>query len=324
MAIGSGLSAQLMVKAETTYNTAVTPDRAYEFDAETLAHDLAKVTSAGLGRGRVARTDRVKTFTRNHAGDITMDVMNKNMGLIFQHMLGQNTVTSGTGAHRIHTCVLDALAQQGKFMTVQVGRPDVGGTVRAFTYAGGKITAWELSCEVDGPLKLKTSWNFASVLTATALATPSYIATQEMFIFNEGAVTIGGSAASVKSLSLTGNPGLTVDRRFIGGAQKEPLAGALTEIGGSLGMEFEDLANWGAAIAGTTQALVITFTLATVIPTTAVAYSIVITLPAVEFLEAKPNVGGPGLVPLVLPFRALDNGSDPVISLVANTGDTAA
>lgn len=311
------------MKAESAYNTAVTVDRTFEFDAETISHDLAKVTSIALGRGRSPRTDRVKTFTRNHAGDITMDVLNKNFGLLFQHMLGQNTVT-GAGADKTHTCVLDSLAQQGKFMTVQVGRPDVGGTVRAFTYAGGKITAWELMCELDGPLKLKTSWNFASLLTATALASPSYVATQEMFIFNEGAVTIGGSTAYVKSLSLTGNPALSVDRRFIGGAQKEPLAGGMTEIGGSLGMEFEDLTHWGSAIAGTTQAVVITFALATVIPTTAVTYKVVVTLPAVEFMEAKPNVGGPGLVPLVLPFRALNNGTDPVISLVYTTSDTAA
>lgn len=311
------------MKAESSYNTAVVVDRTYEMDSESITHDLVKIDSAALGLGPVLRSDRVKTFTRNHNGDITFPVLNKNFGLIFQHMLGQNTVT-GASANKTHTCILDSLAQQGKFMTVQVGRPDVGGTVRAFTYAGGKITSWELMAELDAELKLKTSWNFASVLTATALASPSYVATQEKYIFNEGALTIGGSTAYAKSISLTGTRALSTDRRFIGGTQKEPLAGGLTVIGGSLGMEFEDLASWGAAIAGTTQAVVITFTLATVIPTTAAAYSLTITLPAVEFLEAKPNVGGPGLVPLVLPFRALNNGTDAPITLVYVTSDAAA
>lgn len=323
MAIGSGLSAQLMMKAESAYGTPVTVDRAYEFNTESISHDLVEIGSGGLGRGTVLRSDRVKSFTRNHSGDIEMDVLNKNFGLLFQHMLGQNTVTGAT-ANKTHTCVLDSLAQQGKFMTVQVGRPDVGGTVRAFTYEGGKITSWELMCDVDGPLKLKTSWDFENVLTATALATPSWVATQEMFIFNEGAVTIGGSTAYAKSLSLTGTRALSTDRRFLGGTKKEPLAGGMTEIGGSLGMEFEDLTHWGSAIAGTVQAMVFTFTLATIIPTTAVAFSLTITLPAVKFLEAKPNVGGPSIVPLSLPFKALDNGSDPVISLVYVTSDTAA
>lgn len=323
MAVGSGLSAQLMMKAESAYGTPVTVDRAFEPNSESIAHDLGKVYSRGLRGRRVDRTDRVKTFTKNHAGSVELDVFNKNFGLIFQHMLGQNTVT-GSSANKTHTCVLDAAAQFGKSMTLQMGRPDVGGTVRAFTYAGGKITKWEFTCEVDQILKLKTDWNFASVLTATALASPSYIATQEAFIFTEGAVSIGGTPRSVKKLSLSGDSKLDVGRRFIGGAQKEPIAGDFTDIMGSFGMEFEDLTDWGAAIAGTVQAVVITFTLATIIPTTAVPFSLTITLPAVEFTEAKPTVGGPGIVPLELPFRVLDDGTNPPISLVYVTSDTAA
>jgi hypothetical protein len=323
MAIGSGLSAQLMMKAESTYGTAVTPDRAFEFSSESITADFGKAVSRALGRGRVDRTDRRKTYIRGHGGDINFDVTNKNFGLIFQHMLGQNTVT-GAGANKTHTCVLDSLAQQGKFATVQIGRPDVGGTVRAFTYEGGKITGWELSCDLDDILKLKTTWDFEAVLTATALATPSWVATQELFIFNEAAVTVGGTTVYAKNFSLTGDSKLATDRRFLGGTKKEPLAGDFTDLMGTLGCEFEDLTHWASAIAGTQQAVVITFTLATVIPTTAVAYSLVITLPKCEFEEVKPVVGGPGIVPLELPFRVLDDGTNAPMTMVYTTSDTAA
>lgn len=321
MAIGSGLSAQLMLKAESTYGTAVTVDRTYEFNSESLSHDLVTLPSMGLGRGPVLRTDRVATYTKNHGGDIEFDFLNKNMGLLMELALGSNTV-SGAGANKSHTIVQSATVQQGKFATVQVGRPDTGGTVNAFTYAGGKILSWEIACDLDGIVKLKTSWNFASVLTATSLATASYVATQEPFIFNQGAITVGGSPVSAKSFSIKGDGKLATDRRFIGGAQKEPIAGDFTDFSGSIGLEFTGLTEWAAAIAGTQQALVATFTSTTVIPTTAVAYSLTITLPAVKFLEAKPTVGGPGLIPLTLPFMVLEGASEP-ITIVIVTSDTA-
>lgn len=323
MAIGSGLAAQLMLKEEGTYNSAVTPDRTYEFNSESISHDLVKLTSAGLGRGPVARTDRVKTYTRNHGGDIEFDFLTKNMGLLMKLALGSAAVT-GAGADKTHTFVQSATVQQGNFATVQVGRPDVGGTVRPFTYAGGKILTWEIMCDLDGIVKLKTNWNFASVLTATSLASPSYVATQEPFIFNEGAITIAAAAVSAKSFSIKGDGKLATDRRFIGGAQKEPIAGDFTDFSGSIGMEFNDLTEWGAAIAGTQQALVATFTSPTIIPTTANPFKLTVTLPAVEFLEAKPNVGGPGLVPLTLPFRVLENGAAEPITVAIVTSDTAA
>lgn len=322
MAIGSGLAAQLMLKAESTYGTAVVVDRTYEFNSESISHDLVKLTSTGLGRGPVARTDRVKTFTRNHGGDIEFDFLNKNMGLLMELALGSNTVT-GASANKTHTIVQSSTVQQGKFATLQIGRPDTAGTVRAFTYAGGKILTWEIMCDLDGIVKLRTNWNFASVLTATSLASASYVATQEPFIFNEGAITVAGSPVSAKSFSVKGDGKLATDRRFIGGAQKEPIAGDFTDFSGSLGLEFTGLTEWGAAIAGTQQALVATFTSPTVIPTTATYFSLTITMPAVEFLEAKPNVGGPGLVPLTLPFRVLDNGSDEPITVTIVTSDTA-
>ncbi len=323
MGLPGAIGSQLMMKAQSDYATAVVVDRPFEFNSESITHDIVQLYSRGFGRGRVDATDRVKVVTRNHAGDIESDVMNKSFGLLFQHMLGQDTVT-GSSANKTHTCVLDSVAQQGKFMTVQIGRADVAGTPEPFTYRGGKITKWDLSCALDQILKLKTSWSFAQVATNTALAAPSWPSAQEPFIFAEGAVTVGGSSKFAKSFRLSGDPKMVTDRRGIGNVMKEPLAGDFTEITGSLGCEFEDLTDWAAAIAGTQQALVITFTLATVIPTTVVPYSLTITCPKVLFTEAKPTVGGAGLIPLELPFRVLDDRTNPPVKFEYVTSDAAA
>lgn len=320
MPIGSGLSAQLGMKAESTYGTAVTVDRWFEFTKESIVPVYEDIDSQAIGRGRVLGADRTKRVVVGYTGDIEFEITNKNFGLIFQHMLGQNTVT-GT-SEKLHTCILDALAQQGKSMTVQIGRPSIDGTVRPFTYAGGKITKWELSAAIGEKLMLTTTWDFKSLATGTALATPSYVASQEMYIFNELAVTYGGNTFHTKSMKLGADPKLATDRRFSSQAKKEPLASGMTDITGELEGEFEDLTVYNNTTAGTQAAMVFTFTLATLIDTN--PFKIVITLPVAQMMTAEPKVESPEIVKLPLPFRVLDNRSDAPITLAYHTSDTAA
>lgn len=326
MSIGSGIDAQIGIKAETVYGTPLTVDRFYEFESEGIEVDVGKVDAPLIGAGRFLRTDRVKTYIKGARGPIAWGaVRNKSFGLIFQHMLGQNTVAQvGGTAEYTHTCIPDALALQGKSLTVQVGRPDIGGTVRAFTFEGGKILDWELKCAIDEALKLTTNLDFENVLTATALASATYPATQEMFIFTEGALTIGGVTTSVKAVTVKGNNALASERRFLGNTKKEPLANGIADVSGTLDCEFEDLTAYAAWVAGTQAQLVLTFTLATLIPTTANPFKLTITLPAIEYTGETPKVGGPDVVMQGRPFRALYNGTNPVITALFNTSDTAA
>ena len=98
MAIGTGLSAQLGVKAETTYGTPVVVDRFFEFESEAIAIDIAKVDAPLLGGGRFLRADRTKTFLRGAGGPINFGpVMNKNFGLIFGSMASLIAAGSGLG-----------------------------------------------------------------------------------------------------------------------------------------------------------------------------------------------------------------------------------
>lgn len=321
--IASGLGGQFGVAEETVYGTGVTPTRFYEFNSEGLAVDVGKVESNAIGTGRFQRSDRVKTYIKSAKGPVAIPVLNKGAGLLFKHMLG-GVATTGAGANKTHTFTPDAVALQGKSLTAQAGRPDITGVSRPFTYLGGKVTDWELAAEVDKGLIVTPTFDFKTALTATALAAASYPAAQEMFIFTEGALTIGGTAQAVRAASIKGANALNVDRRFIGAAnKKEPLANAIAEITGQLDCEFEDLTRYAAWVAGTTAALVLTFTLATLIPTTSTPYSLTITLPAIEYSGDTPMIGGPDVVKQASPFRALNNGTDPIISLAYVTDDTA-
>lgn len=62
MSIGTGISAQLGLKAESVYGTPVTVDRFYEFESEAIDIDIAKVEAPLLGAGRFLRNDRVSVL----------------------------------------------------------------------------------------------------------------------------------------------------------------------------------------------------------------------------------------------------------------------
>lgn len=322
MAIKTGIAGQVGGKAEGIYGTPVTVDRFWEFVSEGIDIDIAKVDAPMVGAGRFLRNDRVKTFLRGAGGPVDFIVLNKGFGLLMEHAIGQNTIT-GASANKTHTIIPDASALQGKSLTFQVGRPDVSGTVRAFTFEGGKITEWEFKCDVDGPLHFIPVFDFENVLTATALASASYPATQEMFIFSEGALTIGGTTVYAKSISIKGKNNLATDRRNIGNVKREPLANNWFELTGSIDCEFEDLTAYAAWLAGTQAQLVLTFTLATVIPTTAVPFSLTITIPKIEYTGETPKVGGPDIVRMPLAFRGLYDGSNAIITAAYVTSDTA-
>lgn len=322
MAIGGGLGGQLGYKAESTYNTEVVVDRFAEFTKESIKANRIKTDVFGIGRGSMLRSDRTKTRVRGYSGDIEFPVFNKSMGLLYQLMLGSNTV-SGT-PEKLHTCVMDAVGLQGQFATVQIGRPSVDGTVRVHTYAGGKIVKWDMSCVMDDFLRLNTSWDFASADVNTSLASASYVTAQEAFDWGECAITIGGSAFQSKSFKLSNDRKLNVDRRFLSNVKKEPLAGGITDLMGELEGEYEDLTHYNSSIAGTQAEAVITFTQTTIVTGGTLPYRLLITLPKIELMEADPNISGPDIPKLMMPFRVLNDGTNAPITMVARNADTAA
>lgn len=325
MAIRSGLAAQLGHVAESTYGTGVTVTRFTEFVDESLKLESERMESTALRAGRrVQRLDRWAVNKKGVSGDITYEVASKGFGLLLKHALGSLAITTPGGATttRLHTVTLGD--PWGLSMTVQVGRPDVGGTVQPFTYLGCKVTEWELSLEVDGPLMLKLTYDGRDEVTGTALATATYAASDELLWYTGATLTVGGSAVPVKKVMLKGTNGLKTDRYFINGSslKSEPIAGELSEITGEIECEFNGLTDYNRFVNGTTAALVFTAEGSTI--ETTHKFGLTSTLPAVRFDGDTPNVNGTDITMLSLPFKVLDNGTDPPVSLAYKTTDIAA
>lgn len=325
MAIGSGLSSQFGFVAETTYGTAVTVTRFLEIQKESIKNDVGKWFSRGT-KDVVNRSSRSRTYSKGAGGDIEFEVMNKGFGLLFKQMLGTGS-TAVVGATTEYKATFTPDITTGKtgiMATMQVGRPSVDGTIQPFTYKGCKITEFEFTSELDGPLMLKITIDAQSETTGTAIATASYPTDPQSFIFIDGALTIGGVTSYVKSIKLNGKWSLDTDRRFLGAitTKKEPIANGELEITGELGMEFEALTEYAKFVAGTQSALVLTWSFGTITGASN-PYKLVITIPVVEYTGETPTVESSEVIMQALPFKALYDGTLPIISIDYHTADTA-
>jgi hypothetical protein len=129
-----------------------------------------------------------------------------------------------------------------------------------------------------------------------ALAAASYTSGLKPFAYHQGSVTIGGSAVSVKKLSLKGKNGLDTDRRFLGSRRRKvPLEAGLHEITGTLDLEWENRTQYDRFIAEGTYACVISF-----VHTAGETVTLTMTI---RHDGETPSVKDRGIVPYSLPFK---------------------
>jgi len=283
--------------------------------------------------GRVARSARRVVPTSDASGDVTFEASSKGMGLWWQLAMGTGSstlVTTGTSQQ------LFTLADTPGSATVQVGLPEAGGTVDAYTYAGSMCTGFTVNFPNADIATVQFSLDHCSLATGTALATASYPSSPSLFHFAGGSISNGtltaptstalASAATpvadVRAGSVQVNHNLATDRFNFGnsGKKAKPTVG-LREITGSLTVEY-DVTTWrDAVINDTPMCLVLTFTGAALSSGTE---TLQIVLPEVKFDSPLAQANGTDLITTDLSFTVLDNltAAQP-IWIVCRTADTA-
>jgi hypothetical protein len=325
MAIGAGIGAQLGIATETTYNTAVTVSRFYEFNSENLQYNKKTVVGQGLrAGGQLPRSQRRVVATFDSTGDFEIDLPTRGLGLLLGHATGTlaSPTTVSTGVYSYTFTLADVY---GKSMTVQAGVPQYGGTVTPKTVSGAKVSDFSLSVANGDIAKGKFSIDGAGFSTTTpTLATASYSLQGSVFHFAQGAVTVDGSAvANIKDFTVSVNNTLKTDRYNLGasGAKAEQGINGFRSITGSMTAEFTDTTLLTKFLADTSAAIVVTFTGNTISSTYKETLSI--TIPAAKFNADTPNVTGPGIVDLAMSFDAYDNGTDQPLTIVYQSADSA-
>ncbi|WP_406168882.1 phage tail tube protein [Streptomyces sp. NBC_00996] len=341
MATGSGLDAQVMVGAEVTWGTGVTPDHAYEFNDESLKSELTYLEPTGLRAGqKYKRADRVSISRESVSGDLTLEHATKGMGLLWKHALASSAVPTQLAA----TAAYEQIHVPGDFrglgLTVQVGRPEPStGTVRPFTYAGCKIGSWELSVSDNAIPTLKVTFDGREEDTATALAAPSYLTGSHVFSFADATLTLGGTVSTtagkttvsgataiatvVTGVSVSGAAPMASDRFGIGnaGLKSEQLENDTPTITGSLSAEFNKAELYDVYRNNDTTAMVLLLTGVDIEAGNLETLEVI--LPAVKFKSAAPNVGGPDIVQMSTDFEAYDDETNPPIQVRIISADVA-
>jgi hypothetical protein len=285
------------VADESTYGTAVAPTDFYEILSEGINGSYERIESEAI-RGPILRADRFAPNPKGAAGDFEVEVLDKGFDFWLTHMLGAVTTTGdGTTTPIVATAVPGDT--YGKSFTLQVGRYASGlNALVPFTYSGGKVTEWEISCEVDGIVKAKVTCDFCKEDINNAsgtqpLAVAAYPSGSQLLTFIGGTATIGGTAFPITATTLTGNNGLKVDRYAMRGAtsttKREPKEEAVKELTFSLSAEFENethsLMVAGAIAADTLAAIVLHFD-------SPQGGALDITIPAARFDEGNVNAAG--------------------------------
>lgn len=331
MAIRSGLAAQLGLAESSTFGTYQTPTRFLEFVEESLEYQIERVESPGLrANNRVLRTDRYAPGQKRVEGSITLEPATKGFGLVLKHALGTANISTPSGATnaRLHAYTLGDI--YGTSLTVQVGRPDTSGTVQPFTYLGCRADTLSFTSSVDELLVAELGLVGQDQVTSESLATATYpttgsAASYEQFYWTQGTISLGGSSvAVVTDFEMEINNNLKSDRYFLGAAtMSEPILAGMTEITGTVTVEFLNLTAMNRFVNNTQAAINAKWTAATAIESTTYPY-LEIDIPKARFDgPANPQVGGPDVLTQELPFKVIYDGTNGPISVNYMTSDTA-
>jgi hypothetical protein len=312
----SGVLSQIGFSKEATWGTAVTPvTRFFEYVSESITPNYARIESNSLRAGqRVQRSDRWATNFKGAAGTVEIEVMSKGFGFFLEHLTGGTVVTTGpteTTAYN-HQAKLGSLT--GKGITTQVGRPMVGSTVQPFTYAGGKVTGWELANSVDGFLVCRIDLDHTTEVTATGLGTASYPTTMEVLNYLMGLITVGGAGLDVSDINIREANNPRTDRYFIrqSGAKKEQIEGPMREITVTGTIEYDSMVTYNrvssATAAGAMADIIAKWEGSLIAGATTLKNSLIATLNTARFDVFAPVVSGPDLLTGGFTAKVVDDG----------------
>ena len=360
MALPSGLAASAGFATEATQGVAQTPDHFVEFTGETMKLAKPTVTGTGLRAGGLyPRTSRRVVTNWGASGGITLEAPFTRMGLLLQHAIGSfgtfsSVVQQGGTAAYLQTHTPGPLT--GKTFSMQIGKPDTGGTVRVFQYVGCKVADWTLTAEMSQYVKFALgidAWQeltadnpqgtaAAPSLTSPSLANVGAFHFSEGTLYNSGTLSNAGSnptitslgspvaAAQVYKAEVKGTNPLDTSRFFAAGVGGSGFAGVkgdqletgLRQVTGTLDVEFLSLsAYYDTFAADTTTTLQLVFTGPVI--ASSFAYQLAVLIPNIKFDDGSPQVSGPDAVMQTLPFTGLDDETHNPVQFSYMSTDTA-
>lgn len=293
----SGIAASYGFKLESAVGTPITVDTHLPLISESIKRTEAFTESAGILAGRrLMQSSQWNSGNITTGGDVQTELYTTSIRSLLTAMMG--TETGGTLTYTYTPADL-----YGDSLTVQIGRPDTAGTINPFTYPGMKVASWEIACAAGeiATMGLTFMGCIADEGTATALVAPTYAAGLRPIKFSGANIVVaGGTLATVKQFTLSGDNKLE-ERRYLGSQfSSEPIESDLRSYTGSIQAQFDSL---------TAYQRYINHTEATLVATLANGTSVVKVTANVRFDGETPNVGGRAVLEQSLPFTVIAPGT---------------
>ncbi len=343
------LDVQLGIKKQTDFATPVTVDQFPEVLPDVAFNrQMTTIQSTGLRMGsRTPRAARRLIGKDGGSASVPLEAPLKGLGVWLQAALGTVTNTAVTGAtgafQQVHT---PAVGDPINVYTLQLGVPPRGAAAPSpLTLNSGWCRSITFDARAGEILKVTTEWGAKEIVTSTALATASYPATNDLFTYCHGAITLGGTLTKPTATALastTGTPAANVvdfnlkydqglssddDGMALGGACKVVRAPVLGEIGitGTMTVEYSDNVLRDAYMNQTDLALVLDFEHTTTIGTgTPVPAYLQIVVPVIRLDGELPKPNGTP-IRMSMGFTGLDGlaSATSPIYVVYRTSDAA-
>lgn len=300
----AGIDAQIGFADETTYGTYVAPTRFYEFVSETVKFNVARLQSAGIRPGRRLQ-HRWKPGAKSVSGNVIMELVPQDLAFLWKNIAG-NPVTTGTDPYTHTFAGLGDI--DSKSVTMQIGRPDETGVVRAFSYTGVKFPQAKIQAAINEYAMLDLSVYGRDETTAQPLASATYDAEHNPFVFTEGSLSVASSDVPVTAVDMSFDLKLGVDRHRITGTvgdvarPRKALVNGVADVTGSFTADFSSLTAYNRYVNGTEAQLVLVFNAAADAQMTITAN--------VRFDGETPNVSGPTLLTQPIKYAVTSGTSD--------------
>jgi hypothetical protein len=298
-----------------------------EFTSESLALNKEYIRTAGLRAGRLAQSENLHVATtRAVDGSVSFDPQNKGLGK-WLNLLHGNTVTptlTGGGIY-LQTHNIGTTEPDSKSATIQVGRPDVSGTIRAFSYLGCKVSQAVFTLERGGVVSAEFTIDGQDETTAQTIATATYATDSTPFNFINGSIEFDDVILTdcVNSATITITNPMATDRYCIGSGatKKAPVQNGLTSVSVSLEAEFSSLTQHTAFTASTRRKFELNCAGTAIGAGTGTPY-LNFTLASTVTTASNPVVSGPDILTESLTLEGLDDGTNPVLVVAYASGDS--
>lgn len=317
MAIASGIGSQLGIAAEATYGTYVAPTRFLEPSKASAQKVKNTIQSTGLAAGRLMNLGarRVVT-TKAGKGQVSVDVLDRGFGMLFQSLMGSTVTPVQQGATTAYLQTHTLADTFGKSLTVQLGIPNTAGTVTPYTLLGAKVPSAQFTFEVDKPVQSQWDLDAKDITESQTLVAASYSTDSRPFVGTDTSVKVGafGSEAAVtgvKKATVKIDRGLKTDRFYFGaqGLKAEPIVGDFAKITGTISADFVDKTIWADRFAADASFSLVLESVGLLIAGTYFA-TLRITLPQCFLDGDTPTVDGPDIVSGDFPFTATFDGTN--------------